>query len=110
MNLNLDLAIRDKLASYLVGEISLAEFEDWFVPASWNVAQSNNQNAINLVYEIELWLAEYSDGHWREDELKQHFRSLVIDYKVDIGSDHIIIRDSIAKTEWYQLLSVPSYI
>ena len=106
MDFNLDLVIRDKLASYLAGEISLEEFEDWFVPASWNVAQVNNQNAVNLVYEIELWLSEFSDGHWSEDELKNNLCPLVTDYKVDIGSDHIIKMDSIANFDLYQLLSV----
>jgi hypothetical protein len=77
MRISLNLIIRDKLASYLVGELSLEDFEDWFVPESWNVAQTNDQNATNLVYEIELWLAEYSNGHWSEDELKDHLKLIV---------------------------------
>ena len=80
MKNRLDIDIRDKLASYLVGEISLKDFEDWFVPVSWNIIHSNNPDAINLVYEIELWLSEFSDGFWSEHELKQHLKPLVMNY------------------------------
>lgn len=97
----LDLDIRGKLASYIVGEISLGEFEDWFVPASWNVSQSNNSNAVNLVYEIELWLSEYSDGHWNEQELKNNLKPLVIDYRVNVGSNLVVVMDSNAKVQQY---------
>jgi hypothetical protein len=105
MESHLDLAIREKLSSYLVGKISLEEFEDWFVLESWNVAQSNNSNAVNLVYEIELWLAEYSDGHWSEKQLKNYLVPLVTDYKVEVGYDRIIVMDSNAKVELFPLLS-----
>jgi hypothetical protein len=77
MNPSLDNEIREKLASYLVGEISLEEFEDWFVPASWNVGQGKNQSAINMVYEIELRLSEYSDGFRNEDELRSLLKPLL---------------------------------
>ena len=105
MDFRLDLDIREKLASYLVGEISLGEFEDWFVPASWNVAQSNNSNAVNLVYEIELWLAEYSDGHWNEQELKNYLKLLFIDYRVNVGYNVMVVMDSNAKVQQYPFSS-----
>jgi hypothetical protein len=83
MNLSLDDDIRNKLANYLVGEISLEEFEDWFVSASWNVNQSKNKDAINIVYEIELWLSEYYDNFRSEDELKFLLRPLVENYVIE---------------------------
>jgi hypothetical protein len=85
MEYSLGIEIRDKLASYLVGEISLHDFEDWFVPASWNVAQSKKQADINLVYEIELWIAEFSDGFWNENELRNYLRPLVENYQVELA-------------------------
>jgi len=105
MNPLLENKIRDKLASYLLGEVSLEDFKDWFVPASWNVDHSNNRAAINMVYEIELRLAEYSNGYWSEDELKQLLRPLVVDY-LEIGYDNINAMDSVARVELYPLLSV----
>jgi hypothetical protein len=104
MNSSLDLEIRDKLGSYLLGEISLEDFKDWFVPSSWDVDHQNNQAAINMVYEIELRLAEYSNGYWSEDELKPLLRPLVADY-LKIGYDSIIVMDSVARVESYPLWS-----
>ena len=77
MNLSLDYDIRNKLANYLLGEISLEYFMDWFVPVLWDVEHSNNQDAIEMAYEIELRLAEYSSDYWNEDELKKLLRPLI---------------------------------
>ena len=105
MSPSLDIEIREKLASYLADEISLEEFEDWFVPASWNVLHRESKIAIDLVYDIELLLAEYSKDCWNEHELREQFLPLVQEYRVDIGYNHFIAIDSIAKVEQYPLLS-----
>ena len=99
MENSLDIEIRNKLASYLFGEISLQDFEDWFVPSSWNVIHSGNRAAVNLVYEIEPWLAEFSDGFWSEDELKRNLRPLVNNYQIDISPVRCVAN---ANVEWYQ--------
>jgi hypothetical protein len=103
MSSSLDIEIRNKLASYLVDEISLEEFEDWFVPSSWNVVNSPNRIAIDLVYEIELLLAEFHNECWNEDELRGYLRPLVNDYRVEIEYDYIIVKNSIAKIDQYPL-------
>lgn len=97
MESSLDLEIRKRLSLYLAGEISLQNFEEWFVPASWNVHQSGNQAAINLVYDIELWLAEFSDGIWSEQELKQYLLSLSENYHVDMVKPEWVASASNAK-------------
>ncbi|MBM4285635.1 MAG: hypothetical protein FJ128_10370 [Deltaproteobacteria bacterium] len=102
MNLALDIDIREQLARYLVGEISFQEFEDWFVPASWNVVQGKNVAAINIVYEIELWLAEFSDGFWSEAELKEKLFPLVNNYKIDIAMDQWQSGVSNHNVRWFQ--------
>ena len=106
MSPSLDIEIRAKLVSYLVDEISLEEFEDWFVSASWNVIHRGSRIAIDLVYDIELLLAEYSKACWNENELREHFLPLVQEYRVEIGNNHFIAIDSIAKVDRYPLLSV----
>jgi hypothetical protein len=40
------------------------------VPAYWNVHHRRDDDLSQIVYEIELRLAEYSNGDWSEDELK----------------------------------------
>ena len=82
MNLSLDIDIREKLANYIIGNISLADFEDWFVSPSWNVMQREKKTTIDLVYDIELILAEYSRGCWDEDELKNLLRPMVENYVI----------------------------
>lgn len=68
--------IRENLIDYITGKIPLSNFEDWLVPASWNVHQNEDRSTTNLVFAIELKLAEYSNGLWTEDELKEHFHFL----------------------------------
>lgn len=108
MHPSLDNEIRDKLASYLLGWISLQEFEDWFVSASWNVNQSKSQAAINMVYEIELWLSEYSDGFRSEDELKNLLLPLIENYNVNIELFPCSESGSNVRVEWWSMLP-PSF-
>ena len=76
-----DLEIRDRLAQYLDGEISLRQFEDWFVPVAWNVARNANDGTVALVGEIELRLAEFANGHWTEPELRTKLQPLATSSK-----------------------------
>lgn len=73
----LDLAIKERLAAYVVGREHLTHFEDWFLPLAMKVERSGNATAIELAHEIDLRLAEFSDGFWTEDELRGFFRALV---------------------------------
>src|SRR5687768_10744942 len=85
MQPSLDVAIREQLARYLRGEMSIAEFEDWFIPATWNVDQVGNDVARELTYEIQLRLAEFSYPHWTEAELKELLIPLVHHYRMRLG-------------------------
>jgi hypothetical protein len=110
MNLSLDNEIRAKLTKYLVGEISLEEFEDWFVSASWNVNQSKNQVAINMVYEIELWLSEYSDNFRSEDALKGLLWPLVENYIIEPEISPNLQFSSSAQVSWWSISPVSFHI
>jgi len=61
--------LKNNLLDYLAGERSLARFQEWFIPAGWNIDPSNETS--RFVNEIELRLAEYTNGHLIEDELKK---------------------------------------
>ena len=67
--------IRKRLASYVGGEISLRDFQEWFVPVAWGTDARGNSAATSLVSRIELLLAEFSNGDWTEQELKHKLRS-----------------------------------
>ena len=73
----MDFKIREYLACYLAGQLSLEQFDEWFVPATWDVDKTGDQATIDLTYEIILRLAEYSNGDCTEAELKRLLRPLV---------------------------------
>jgi hypothetical protein len=83
MTSGIDLEIRDRLARYLNGDISLHDFEEWFVPVSWSVEQTHSAKAIELAAEVELRLAEFSNDHWTEAELRSKLQPLVSMYETE---------------------------
>ena len=74
---SLDFNIRERLAEYLAGEISLRDFEDWFFPETWDIDRIDNLALANLVYGIKLRLAEFPHGDWTETELRSRLRSFL---------------------------------
>lgn len=62
--------LRSWLAAYVSGRVSLREFQEWFVPRAWIIDADADPNQAELAGHIELLLAEWSNGHWTEDELK----------------------------------------
>ena len=69
--------IRARLAGWIDERTSLAEFEDWFVPATWDIHKSDDAEAENLTNEIELSLSEYSGGYSSEEQLRMSLNRLV---------------------------------
>lgn len=61
----------------LAGKISLDDFEDWLVRSSWNMHLDSTSEAQELVWKIELNLAEHSSGHLDETELRTELKELV---------------------------------
>ncbi len=82
MSHSLDFNIREKLAEYLAGKISLDEFEDWFFPETIEVDQKSPLALIKLVYGIKLSLAEFSHGDWSERDSRSLLRSLLEEHIV----------------------------
>lgn len=90
MQFESELEVRRQLARHLSDAISLDEFEDWLVPRSWNFHKEASPSLQALVSEIELLLAEFSNGHRSEEELRRALLPLVTnyesDYRIDTGS------------------------
>ena len=72
----LELEVRDRLAAYVADKISLGEFLDWFLPTTWNVHQPDDLSLMDLIGEIELYWAEYTNGHRSDQELRDMFKPL----------------------------------
>ncbi len=73
---DLETSIRQQLKRQLAGELTLAEFTDWFVSASWGVDPQDDPGASCLTYAIELALAERADNVLTADELTATLREL----------------------------------
>jgi len=79
---SLDIKIRESLACYLTNEISFEEFEDWFMPATWEIEKTSNLLAIELTHEIELRISEFTNGHFTEKELREKLGPFTQRYSV----------------------------
>ena len=71
MAASLELQIREAITQYIAGRASLREFQEWFAPRTWDIDSLVQDGEVRkLINEIELLLAEFSNGHWTERELK----------------------------------------
>lgn len=66
--------LKKRLGDWLDGKLSLREFEEWFVPATWDAHKSGDREAESLVDEIELNLSEYTDRVISHEELRTRLR------------------------------------
>jgi hypothetical protein len=76
MRTSLGAEIRDQIRSYLAGDKSLRDFQEWFVPATWDVERTDTEAAA-LAYSIDLWLAEYTSNHRTKEDLDTFLTNLV---------------------------------
>ncbi len=105
MEFRLDVEIRERLAGYLAKQISLDEFKEWFIPATWEVEETGDRLSYDLSNEIHLRLAEFSNGHWTDDELRRIFSPLMETYSVNISFGSAMALDPIlysTSSETYQ--------
>lgn len=65
------LEIQRHLSRYLDGEIQLHEFEDWFVPALWDIDECTEEGARELAGRIHILIAEFSRGDRTADSLRE---------------------------------------
>jgi hypothetical protein len=78
--------LRDRLSTYLTGNSSLSEFRDWFDVETWDMAAEPDSSAREVAGEIELRLAEFTNGHLSEDELRHHFEGFLpeVDFQLPV--------------------------
>ena len=69
--------IRAWLARYVGGTITLQDFLEWFEPNTWDL-DLEDAELRKLYGEIELDLAEYTNGDWTEDELRALLRQALL--------------------------------
>jgi len=69
--------IREHLRRYLASEISLDEFRDWFDVETWDIIDKCPAVTQQFVGEIELRIAEFTNGHRTEDDLRAVLQPLL---------------------------------
>ena len=69
MGLSLRDEINVRLSNYLAGQDELSELHNWLIPATWDV-DAEPEKVKRLAHRVQLLLAEYSNGHQSEEELR----------------------------------------
>ena len=77
MNSSLLSEIRDHLRQYLSREITLDDFRDWFDAETWDIIDKCPAATQQLAGEIELRVAEFTNGHRTEDDLRTTLQPLL---------------------------------
>jgi hypothetical protein len=73
----LTVDMRDRIIALLDGEISLPEFQDWLVGATWDVETLGDREASDLTYDVKLALAELSRGDISSTEFRARLRDAI---------------------------------
>ena len=68
--------VQSYLAKYLGGPISLSQFRDWFDTETWDLDMQPDALG-QIIGEIELRLAEFTNGHLSERELRALLQPLL---------------------------------
>jgi hypothetical protein len=94
-------SLRSHLADYLDGTRSLSEFRDWFDVETWGVASEPDSLVRQTAGEIELRIAEFTNGHLSEQELQKLLRPLAsdsitdqsenMDFQIPVRSDEPVV-------------------
>jgi len=92
MEPDLLLAIQNHLGKYLNGKSSLQQFRQWFDVETWGEAAKQDSPVRQIAGEIELRLAEYTNGHLSESELRSMLQTLLDRERVVGHADHKSIR------------------
>ncbi len=78
--------LQSRLVDYLTGNSSLSEFRDWFDLETWGIAAESDSLVRDLAGEIELRLAEFTNGHLSENEVRRHLKNLLpeVDFQLPV--------------------------
>lgn len=69
---SLEQEIRDAVLDYVSGAMPVRQFQEWFASRTWDV--DADDDVLRLLNEIDLLLAEFSNGDWTESELKSNLQ------------------------------------
>jgi len=79
MNQTTVYELQAHLSQYVNNAVTLEQFRDWFDVETWGLAAEPDSLVRQIAGETELRMAEFTNGHLTEDELRNLLRSLVPD-------------------------------
>ena len=74
--------IRVELLRYLRGDVPLDKFAGRFTDLLWQISDPNEEA---FAYQIELRLAELSNGHWSEAEFRKLMTPLARTHMIEVN-------------------------
>ncbi len=74
--MSLSEQVSAKVVSFLLHQIGVSEFHDWFIPATWDIDREPEQFK-RFAYRVQLILAEFSNGDRNEQEVREEILSLL---------------------------------
>lgn len=69
--------VRQRLTSDIAGKTALGAFNDWFIPATWDIDEWASDDFQKLVHGVKGRLAEFDNGAWTEPELREQLEALL---------------------------------
>ena len=102
-----DSELREQVARYVHRETSLRDFQEWFIAATWGDDSREDDHVATLNDFIELRLAEYTSGHWTEEELRdQHLapvaRTRLVEFSLNAPPARASSRASSARADMHE--------
>jgi len=91
MAVNPEFVVRELIAAYLAGEISMEAFEDAFVEGTWDAEGRSLPSFQELVAMVELNLAEHSNGHLPEEQLRSALVEILNHPRLMPGSVEVLV-------------------
>jgi hypothetical protein len=71
MSDSLNVQVRHWIGRYLKQEISVDDLMAWLGPVAWNLPETVDEATRQLVDDVVLQWAEFTNGDWTDDEFRQ---------------------------------------
>lgn len=78
-----DANVRDRIAAFLLGEVSRADLEEWLTASTWDADAVTADTEV--AFDAQLLLAEHARGDRDDAELEQEFRRLVVTARIGVA-------------------------
>jgi hypothetical protein len=108
MKKDLAIQIRRSLSRYLAGEQTLKQFLRTYLPKLSEVSAGQPED--EFVHEIYVRLAEFVNGDWTEQELKDVLRPLVSTYYVEWPNPGARVHTGTSTAPTRQATSMPAFV